>query len=119
MKNEAKGFKRLINATRYSMQGFAAAYKSEEAFRQEVWLAIVLLPLGFIMADSAVESAMLCGSVLLLMIVELLNSAIESVVDRFGPEWNDYSRRAKDMGSAAVFVATLIVLLTWLLLLSN
>ena len=119
MKNEATGFKRLINATRYSWQGFTAAYKSEEAFRQEVWLAVVLLPLAFWLGDDRVEVLLLCGSVLLLMIVELLNSAIECVVDRFGPEWNQYSGRAKDMGSAAVFLAIVMLILTWVLLLTN
>lgn len=119
MKNEATGFRRLINATRYSWQGFTAAFRSEEAFRQEVWLAVVLLPLGIWLGDNAIEILLLCGSVLMLMIVELLNSAIESVVDRFGPEWNDYSRRAKDMGSAAVFLAIVVLLATWILLLTN
>ncbi|HBR98682.1 MAG TPA: diacylglycerol kinase [Gammaproteobacteria bacterium] len=117
MKNEATGLQRLVNATRFSWQGFKAAYKSEEAFRQEVWLAILLLPLGLWLGDGAVERILLCGSVLLLMMVELLNSAVECVVDRFGPEWNKYSGRAKDMGSAAVFLAIALMLLTWALIL--
>jgi diacylglycerol kinase (ATP) len=113
MKNEAKGLKRLINAGQYSWQGFCAAYKSEEAFRQEVWLAIVLIPLGFFVGDTSIEKLILVSSVLFLMIVELLNSAIEAVVDRFGPEWNQYAGMAKDMGSAAVLLAVIMLLLSW------
>ena len=117
MKNEATGLRRLLNATRYSWQGFRAAYHSEEAFRQEVWVAVVLIPAGLWLGDGGVEKVLLVGSVLLLMIVELLNSAIESVVDRFGPEWNEFAGRAKDMGSAAVFLAIGILWLTWALVL--
>ncbi|MDO6461120.1 diacylglycerol kinase [Granulosicoccaceae sp. 1_MG-2023] len=117
MKNEATGLRRLLNATRYSWQGFRAAYQSEEAFRQEVWVAVVLIPTGLWLGDGGVEKLLLVASVLLLMIVELLNSAIESVVDRFGPEWNELAGRAKDMGSAAVLLAIGILWLTWALVL--
>ncbi len=116
MKNEASGFPRLLNACRYSWQGLCAAYTSEEAFRQELWLSVVLLPLAFFVGDSAVEKIVLAASVLLLLVVELLNSAIEAVVDRFGPEWNEYAGRAKDMGSAAVLLAVCLLILTWGLL---
>ena len=119
MKNEATGVHRLINASRYSWQGFRAAYRSEEAFRQEVWVAMVLLPLVFFVGEGAGEKIILLASVLLLMIVELLNSAIEAVVDRFGPEYNEYAGRAKDMGSAAVTLAIIIAIGIWLTCLLN
>ena len=101
-----KGLRRLINATGYSMKGLSAAYRNEAAFREEVLLAC--LP--------AVETVLLIGSVLLLMLVEILNSAIEAVVDRIGPELHPLSGRAKDLGSAAVFIAMIILGVTWLLI---
>lgn len=108
-----KGFQRLLNATRYSMKGFAAAYQHEAAFREEVMLAIVLIPAALLLGVSAVETVLLIGSVLLLMLVEILNSGLEAVVDRIGPEIHPLSGRAKDLGSAAVFIAIVILCLTW------
>ena len=107
------GITRLRKAAVFSWQGFCAAYRHEEAFRQEVWLAIVLIPAAFFVADSALERIVLIVSVLLLMLTEILNSAIEAVVDRFGGELHELSGRAKDMGSAAVFLAMVIVAVSW------
>ena len=109
------GFTRIRKAAVFSWQGFRAAYKYEEAFRQEVWLAVVLVPLGLIMGENGVEKALLVGSVIMLMLVEILNSAIEAVVDRFGGEQHELSGRAKDMGSSAVFLAIVLLITTWLL----
>jgi len=102
------GVKRLINAFGFSMQGFKAAYKYEEAFRQEVFILVLAIPLGIWLGGTAIEIILLIGSVLLLLIVELLNSAVEATVDRFGGEIHELSGRAKDMGSAAVFVASVL-----------
>ena len=107
------GITRLINATRYSMQGFRAAYRNEDAFREEVLLAIVLIPAALLIPVGAVEKVLLIGSVLLLMLTEILNTAVEAVVDRIGPEIHPLSGRAKDLGSAAVFIATVLLAVTW------
>ncbi len=112
-----RGIKRLILATRYSWQGLVAAYRNEEAFRQETWLALVLIPLGLYLGEGSVEKVLLVGSMLLLMLVEILNSAIEAVVDRFGGEQHELSGRAKDMASAAVSFAVAILFITWALVL--
>ena len=101
------GFNRLWHATGYSMAGLRAAW-SEAAFRLEACLAVLAVPLAFWIGRSWVEVALLAGSVLLLMIVELLNTAVEAAIDRIGPEWHELSKHAKDMGSAAVFLATLL-----------
>jgi len=106
-----------MKATAYSWQGLRAAYHHEEAFRQEVWLCIVMFPLGLYLGDGGVEKALLAGSVLLLPLVEILNSALEAVVDRFGDEMHELSGRAKDMGSAAVALAILLTSVIWLLVL--
>ena len=111
------GVKRLINAFGFSMQGLKATYKHEEAFRQEVAVLALAIPLGVWLGEGAVEIILLIGSVLLLLIVELLNSAIEATVDRFGGEIHELSGRAKDMGSAAVLVTTVLAAMTWLLIL--
>lgn len=108
---------RLINATRWSMQGFVSTFRTEQAFRQEVILLVVLAPLGFWLGETATERALLIGTVLLVLIVELLNSAIESVVDRISDEHHELSGKAKDQGSAAVFVALVITAMTWVLVL--
>ena len=110
------GFKRLINAFGFSMQGFKAAYKHEEAFRQEVFVLVLAIPLGIWLGANAVEVILLIGSVLLLLVVELLNSAVEATVDRFGGEQHELSGRAKDMGSAAVLVMSVVAAMTWLLI---
>ena len=95
------------------MKGFAAAYRHEAAFREEVLLAAVLIPAALLLRLPAVESVLLIGSVLLLMLVEILNSGLEAVVDRIGPEIHPLSGRAKDLGSAAVFIAIVILCTTW------
>lgn len=112
-----QGLKRLWLATGHSLRGLRLSYSSEAAFRQEAWLAVVLLPLAFFLGKSAVERAMLAGSVLILLIVELLNTAIEVVVDRIGLERHALSGFAKDAGSAAVMLTLALVALTWGLIL--
>lgn len=109
----ATGLTRVINAFGYSMQGIQAALRHESAFRQEAVLFLILLPLAIWIGKSVVEWALLIGSLLLVLITELLNSAIEAVVDRFGEERHELAGRAKDMGSAAVFVALLGVGIIW------
>ncbi|RZL67672.1 MAG: diacylglycerol kinase [Variovorax sp.] len=108
-----KGLERVFHATLISLQGLRAGW-SEPAFRQEAIIAIVLLPLAFWVGRSWVEVAMLAGTVVLVMIVELLNTAVEAAIDRIGPEWHDLSKRAKDMGSAAVLLSLLLCSGTWL-----
>jgi diacylglycerol kinase (ATP) len=112
------GLTRIINATGYSWLGLRAAFKHEAAFRQELALCIVLVPTGLWLGQSGVERTLLVGSLLLVLIVELINSAIEAVVDRFGGEQHELSGRAKDIGSAAVFVALLNVIVVWALILA-
>ncbi len=107
------GIQRVWNALHYSLDGLAAAYRHEDAFRQEVWLAVLLIPAACLLPVSAVARALMIGSVLLVMIVELLNSAVEAAVDRIGLENHKLSKRAKDIGSAAVFVALVNVVLIW------
>ena len=119
MKNEATGFARLVSAAKFSMAGFRAAYASEAAFRQEVWLAIVLLPLALWLGDTALERGLLVVSILLLMLVELLNTAVEAVVDRIGEEYHPLSGKAKDVCSAAVLLAVFIVVIIWAAVLLN
>lgn len=107
------GAKRVVLAAKYSWQGFRAAYRKEEAFRQEVWLAVVALPLGFYLGSDGVERALLVGSILMILIVELLNTGIENVVDRVGTDPHKLSGRAKDMGSAAVFTSLIMAAVVW------
>ena len=107
------GLHRLWHATRYSLHGLRAGW-SEKAFRQESLAALVLLPLSLWLGQSWVEVALLAGSVILLMVVELLNSGIEAAIDRIGPEWHALSKRAKDMGSAAVLLSLLLCAGVWL-----
>lgn len=99
------GLDRVVRAAGYSWSGLQAAYRNESAFRQETWLAVVLLPLSFWLGRGWVEVALLAGSVLLVMIVELLNSAIEATVDRISFDLHELAKRAKDIGSAAVLIA--------------
>jgi diacylglycerol kinase (ATP) len=108
-----KGLSRILHAGGYSFQGLVAGW-GETAFRQEALAAIVLLPLAFALGQDWVEVALLAGSVLIVMIVELLNTAVESAIDRIGPEWHDLSKRAKDMGSAAVLLSLLWCAGVWL-----
>ncbi len=107
------GIRRLIRATRFSSQGLAHAWRHEAAFRQEIALAVVLTPAAFWLGQTVLERAMLISVLLLLLIVELLNSAIEAAVDRHGDEQHELSGRAKDLGSAAVFVALVLVGVVW------
>ena len=107
------GIKRILNAFVFSWQGFKAAFNYEEAFRQEVFILLIAVPLALWLGGTGIEKALMIGSVLILMIVELLNSAIEAVVDRAGSEWNELAGRAKDMGSAAVLLAIVNVILVW------
>ncbi|RMX07660.1 diacylglycerol kinase [Corticibacter populi] len=107
-----RGLARLVSAFRNSMAGFAAVWQ-EPAFRQESALALVLVPAAFWVGQSWVEVALLCALVLLVLVVEILNSAIEAVVDRVGPEWHALSKSAKDMGSAAVLLSLLLCALVW------
>ena len=102
------GIDRVLHAFGYSMEGLSAAIRFESAFRQEAALAVVLLPAAFWLGRNWIEVALLAGSVLLVMIVELLNTGIETAIDRIGPEWHDLSKRAKDMGSAAVLLSLLL-----------
>lgn len=104
-------------ATKWSMQGLAAAWRLESSFRLEVYLFAVLAPLGLWLGENGVERAILVGCLMLVLIVEVVNSAVEAVVDRFGSEWNELAGRAKDMGSAAVFLCDVNVLLCWGLIL--
>lgn len=108
---------RITRAFGFSLAGLRAAYKKESAFRQELILTIVLVPLGLWLGRNGVERSLLLGSILLVLIVELLNSAIEATVDRGGKDWDKLAGRAKDMGSAAVLIALLLLGLTWGLIL--
>jgi diacylglycerol kinase (ATP) len=112
-----QGIKRIVNAMGYSIAGFSAAFKNEAAFRQELLLVVVLLPVAIWFGGDAIEKVLLISSLLLILIVELINSAIESVVDRVGSEQHELSGRAKDIGSAAVFLALLNAFIIWLVLL--
>jgi diacylglycerol kinase (ATP) len=112
------GLNRVFHAGGYSIQGLLAGW-GETAFRQEALAAVVLLPTAFWLGQGWVETALLAGSVLLVMIVELLNTGIESAIDRIGPEWHDLSKRAKDMGSAAVLLSLLLCGGIWLAAISQ
>lgn len=111
--NKTGGLRRIWNAALYSVAGFRAAWKHEAAFRQELLLCLVLVPLGFWLGEDAVRRALLVGSCLFVLVVELLNSAIEAAIDRIGEDPHSLSGRAKDMGSAAVFVGLCVVVLCW------
>jgi diacylglycerol kinase (ATP) len=113
MKPGYKGFKRIVRATKFSWKGLKASFKHEEAFRQELMLLLIGTPFALWLGDTGLEKAVMIGSLMLLLIVEVLNSAIEAVVDRTGDEWHKLSGRAKDMGSAAVFLAIINVIIIW------
>ncbi|MDO5530604.1 diacylglycerol kinase [Sutterella sp.] len=108
-----RGLKRLINATGYSIKGIRAGLASEAAFREECLLAVVLIPVALLLPVTVVEKVLLINAVLLLLLVEILNSAVEAAVDRVGMEIHPLAGRAKDMASAAVFFALLIGAVTW------
>lgn len=109
-----KGLTRIWHATGYSIAGLRAGWH-ETAFRQEALASVVLLPAAFWLGRGWVETMLLAGTVVLIMIVELLNTGIETAIDRIGPEWHDLSKRAKDMGSAAVLLSFLLCTATWLM----
>ena len=111
------GLRRILNAAGYSWAGMTAAFQHENAFRQEVWLALVLVPLALFLGDTGVERALMVATVLLVLMVELLNSAIEAAVDRVSLEHHHLIKRAKDMGSAAVMLALVILVCVWGLIL--
>jgi len=116
MSNQFKGhtgIDRIVRAAGHSASGLRLAYASESAFRQEVWVAAVLLPLSFWLGRDWVQVALLAGSVMLVMIVELLNSGVEAAVDRVSFDWHELSKRAKDFGSAAVMMSLLLCAGVW------
>lgn len=110
------GLQRIINAAGYSWAGLRAAFRHEDAFRQEVFLLVLLVPLALYLGDDGVERALMIGSLLLVLIVELLNSAVEAAVDRVSLERHPLIKRAKDMGSAAVMISLINVAVVWLAL---
>lgn len=110
------GLRRVVNATFFSLAGLKTAWQSEAAFRQECLLAAVLIPAGLWLGQNAVQRALLVGSCLLVLIVELLNTAVEYVVDRVGMDHHRLSGQAKDVGSAAVFVSLALTLIVWVLI---
>ena len=112
-----RGPGRILKATIWSWQGLRAAWLHESSFRLEVWLLVVAVPLALWLGDSGLERAVMIGSCLLVLAAELLNSAIEAVIERYGPEHHELAGRAKDMGSAAVFVLMMNVLVCWGLIL--
>ena len=112
-----RGPGRVLKAGQWSFQGLKAAWLHESSFRLEVCLAVVMAPLGLWLGDTAVERILLVGALLLVLAAELLNSAIEAVIERFGNEFHELAGRAKDMGSAAVFVLMMNVVLAWGLIL--
>jgi diacylglycerol kinase (ATP) len=113
----ATGIRRIVKASSFSWQGLREAFRNEAAFRQECVLALILAPIGLWLGHSGLEKALLLAVLLLVLIVELINSAIETIVDRFGEEMHELSGRAKDIGSAAVFVALMNVVVVWILVL--
>ena len=113
LQKQRRGIDRVIHAFGYSMQGLKAGMH-EPAFKQEAYLAVVLIPLAFHLGDTWVETALLAGSVVFVLIVELLNTGLESAIDRVGPQWHDLSKRCKDLGSAAVLLSILLCMGVWL-----
>ena len=111
------GLRRIINATRISFAGIAAAARHEDAFRLELIAVAVLAPFGWMLGENGTERALLIGSLVLVLIVELINSAIEAIVDRVSLEYHDLSKRAKDLGSAAVMLSLVNAALVWALVL--
>ena len=107
----------MLKAARWSLQGLAAAWLHESSFRLEVYLFVVLAPLAWWFGQTPVEQVLLIGSMLLVLSIELVNSAIEAVIERYGAEFHELAGRAKDMGSAAVFVMMANVVLTWAVIL--
>ena len=119
MKPGYTGITRLLWAAKFSMQGLVSCWRHESAFRQEVALVVVTIPLGLWLGDTGLERAVLVASVALIPIVELLNTGVENVVDRVGGERNDLSGRAKDVGSAAVLLSIIFAAVVWVLVLTG
>jgi diacylglycerol kinase (ATP) len=117
MAKGATGLRRLLNATRYSLEGLGTAARHEAAFRQELALVAVLVPLGWWLGGNGVERALLIGSALMVLVVELLNSAVEAAVDRISLEEHPFAKRAKDLASAAVMLSLAQTAVVWLLVL--
>lgn len=113
MANSTHGIGRLVRAVGFSLQGLRAAWRHEAAFREEVLLSLVLFPCAFWLGHDAADYAILLSSLLIFLITELLNSAVEALTDRVGTELHELSGRAKDLGSAAVFLAFLLLVLVW------
>lgn len=107
------GFRRLVKATDYSLRGLRSAWRHELAFRQELVIGLMLLPLAFVLGETPVQTALLISVCFLVLITELLNSAIEATIDRMGEELHDLAGRAKDMSSAAVALSLLLVWVVW------
>ncbi len=112
-KPDNTGIRRILRATKFSAQGLAQAWQHEAAFRQELVLVLILVPVAAWLGQTALERAVLIGCCLIVLIVELINSAIEAAIDRHGDEHHELSGRAKDMGSAAVFISLLLVAVVW------
>lgn len=108
------GFKRILNAARYSFQGFKAAFQLEAAFRQELFLCLVLAPLALVLGETGLEVLFLLSTLFVVLVVELLNSALESLADRISNHYDELIGRAKDMASAAIFLCLTLVAITWL-----
>ena len=111
-----RGIRRIIKAFRYTFAGFKAAWVNEEAFRQEIIIAIFVVPSGLWLGNSGTQRAILVGIYFIIPLSELLNSAIEAIVDRMGPERHELSGRAKDLGSAAVFLSIFIAIIVWMII---
>lgn len=117
MKHQHSGIQRIILATKYSLKGLRAAFQFEASFRQELYLCTVLVPIVLNLPLTTLEKTWMVGSLFALLIVELLNSAIEAVVDRVGAEHHELSGRAKDIASAAVMTTMIMIAVTWLMIL--
>jgi diacylglycerol kinase (ATP) len=113
LQKQRRGLNRVIHALGYSLQGLQAAMH-EPAFKQEAYLALVLIPLSFYLGGNWVEISFLSGSVIFVLTVELLNTGLESAIDRVGPQWHDLSKRCKDLGSAAVLLSIVLCMGIWL-----
>jgi diacylglycerol kinase (ATP) len=117
--NEARGPRQILRALQWSIKGLRAAWRHEASFRLESYLFVAMFPLGLWLGQGAIEKALLCGSLFLVLSMELANSAVEAVVDKVSPEFHELAGRAKDMGSAAVLLLMLNVVLCWCLILSQ
>ncbi|WP_353140587.1 diacylglycerol kinase [Limnohabitans sp.] len=113
LQKQRRGLNRVIHALGYSLQGLQAAMH-ETAFKQEAYLAYALIPLSFFLGNNWVEISLLSGSVIFVLTVELLNTGLESAIDRVGPQWHDLSKRCKDLGSAAVLLSIVLCIGIWL-----